>query len=912
MLQHFRDLFAFLKKLTQVCYTLKFRPMIKKLFSTIAMLFLVTIIFANSVPMDVAKTVATKWYDHYKLNGVTDITIGDSFETKYNGVTTFYTFIFNSGGFVMVPADDMIHPIIGYSVEGNLSRYNIPENAQAFFDRYSVEISKNIDANSSNAETILEWNQILNEQFTKSPSAVSPLCATTWDQTTPYNNLCPAGVPTGCVATGMSQIMKKWNYPTTGVGSHTYTSAYAGPLTANFGATTYQWASMLNSYSGASTAAQKTAVATLMSHAGISVDMNYAPAGSGAYNTAVAPALINYFAYQPSAEAKNKASFSTDAAWDALIKAEMDQGRPCLLAGNDGTGAAGHEFVCDGYNIPVNHFHINWGWAGSYNGYFYLTALNPGSYNFSSGEQATIRIRPLSGIVPIANFTASNTIPAIGAPVDFTDNSLNSPTSWLWTFEGGTPATSTLQNPTGVTFATNGYHVISLTATNINGSDIKTKERYIKVGGAATVWIRQNSSFVASSRGIDEIDIVDVNTVWAKAYDGTNPSGYIREFTRTNNAGTTWTPGTITFTGSTNYGCSNIFAVDYLTAYACMFPLTGTGGAIVKTTDGGATWAIQSTAPFTNSWADFVHFFDANNGVCMGDPTATTASDFVIYTTSNGGTTWTQVSTGSLPNSLASEAGIVNLYTTFGNTVWFATNKGRMYKSTDKGLTWTVNTTGFPSSFNMKFKDANTGIAVSDTIPYDIKKTINGGTTWTTLAPTGYLVKRPIITFVPGTTSRWHNVAAFPSNGSSYSMDDCTSMMNVDTGSVQFLSVSFLDGVTGWAGSFNQSSTLDGIYKWDPSVLSATDVASAETLDQITVYPVPSRNIVNIQFGQVENENMVIEVFNMLGEKVISEQIKVTSRGTVELDLTDRDAGLYFVNIQNGSNVITKKITIVR
>ena len=218
--------------------------------------------FANPVTMDVAKTVATNWYKHYKQNGVTDYSIGDSYETKYNGITTFYTFIFNSGGFVMVPADDVILPVIGYSTEGTQSRYNIPENAQAFFDDYSREIIKVLNANISNAATIGEWDKILAEQYTKSPLAVTPMCATTWDQMSPYNNLCPSGVPTGCVATGMAQIMKKWNYPTTGVGSHSYVHPTYGTLSANFGTTTYAWASMINSYSGGSTAAQKTAVAT--------------------------------------------------------------------------------------------------------------------------------------------------------------------------------------------------------------------------------------------------------------------------------------------------------------------------------------------------------------------------------------------------------------------------------------------------------------------------------------------------------------------------------------------------------------------------------------------------------------------------------------------------------------------------
>ena len=116
--------------------------MIKKLFFTIAILLFGTLMFAHTVTMDVAKTLATNWYKHYKQNGVTDYSIGDSYETKYNGVTTFYTFIFNSGGFVMVPSDDVIFPIIGYSVDETIeNRYNIPENAQSFFDDYSREIN---------------------------------------------------------------------------------------------------------------------------------------------------------------------------------------------------------------------------------------------------------------------------------------------------------------------------------------------------------------------------------------------------------------------------------------------------------------------------------------------------------------------------------------------------------------------------------------------------------------------------------------------------------------------------------------------------------------------------------------------------------------------------------------------------
>ena len=888
--------------------------MIKKVLFTFAVVLWSAAMFAKPVAITDAQTIAINYYKHFANSGVSDFTIANQYVEKEGNLNLYYTFNFSAGGFVMVSADDAAMPVIGFSPDNQFDVNNVPENAQSFFNGYKKEISTIVSSNLSNSETRLSWDNIMNENFEKSANSVTPLCVTKWDQSSPYSNLVPSGTPTGCVATCMAQIMKKWNWPVTGTGSHSYQPLNAAyPVqTVNFGTTTYDWANMTNTYSGSSTAAAKTAVATLMKSTGVSVNMDYEPAGSGASGYSVGPALINYFNYQPSAQIKDRASFATDALWMALIKAELDAGRPVSMTGdNNGAAGSGHCWVCDGYN-GSNLFDMNWGWSGSSNAYYALTNLHPNGTTdyFNSDRQAIIRITPYNALIPIADFSISNTIPAASAPVDFTDLSLNNPTSWLWTFDGGTPATSNLQNPTGITFATNGYHVVSLKAMNGSGSDIVTKERLLKVGGAPTVWIKQNSAFATASRGIDEIDILDANTVWAKAYDGTNPTGYIREFTKTNDGGTTWNPGTITFTNSTNYGVSNLFEFDYSTAYACMFPVSGTGGLIVKTTDGGTTWNTQPSAVFTNSWADFVHFFDANNGVCVGDPTATTGTKFFIYTTSDGGNTWTQIPSANSPNCLTSETGITNYYQAVGNTIWFTTTKGRVYKSTDMGVTWTAATTGFTNVFSLKMKDANVGIAVTDTTPLGYKKTSNGGLTWQSFTPTGYVVTTPKLAFVPGTTAMWVDVAAYPSNGSTYSTSDGATFMNIDSGSVAFTSVSFLDINTGWAGSFNASSTNDGIYKWNPSAINTTGINQNSSDGSISVYPIPSKGIINIGLGKVEDDNITITVYNILGSKVMSRQEKAISNDIIQLDLSDKDAGLYFISINNGGKIITKKIQI--
>ena len=85
-----------------------------------------------------------------------------------------------------------------------------------------------------------------------------------------------------------------------------------------------------------------------------------------------------------------------------------------------------------------------------------------------------------SGSAPNANFSANATTVSAGSTVQFTDQSTGSPTSWSWTFAGGTPATSNSQNPS-IRYDTPGTYNVTLTASNVNGSDVETKVGYITV-----------------------------------------------------------------------------------------------------------------------------------------------------------------------------------------------------------------------------------------------------------------------------------------------------------------------------------------------------------------------------------------------------------------------------------------------
>ncbi len=317
--------------------------------------------------------------------------------------TIMYVFDISENGFVIVAGDDVANAILGYSSQASWQDTDQPYAFQKWIEGYKKQISFAISNGlSASEEASLSWDMLLNNRFPKPERAVNPLLTTTWDQSPYYNAQCPGGSVTGCVATAMAQVMKYWNYPAQGTGMHSYNHQTYGTLSANFGATTYNWSAMPNNVTSSN-----SAVATLMYHCGVSVNMDYSPEVSGAWvvedddPNCSESALKNYFGYSTSLHGEKRDNNYTTAQWVGMIKGELDAGRPVLYAGFGSGG--GHAFVCDGYNNS-NFFHFNWGWSGYYDGYFAIDALNPGgtgtgggSGGYNSGHQALIGVVPASG-----------------------------------------------------------------------------------------------------------------------------------------------------------------------------------------------------------------------------------------------------------------------------------------------------------------------------------------------------------------------------------------------------------------------------------------------------------------------------------------------------------------------------------
>ena len=407
-------------------------------------------LFAERVSVEDAAVVANNFMNVTSASGIKKATPAKRMVHKAVAEENLYYIYQNADGegWVIVAADDAVMPILAYSETGTFRTDNMPVNVREWMSKYNNFIRKiENDGVVAGAETQAEWNALRKGARKATAAAVvGPLIKTTWDQDSPYWNLCPGTgnnkCYTGCVATALAQVMKYWEWPVTGTGSHTYRpldvnnpyinndynspnySSY-GQQSANFGATTYDWSNMKNSYSGNYTEAQATAVATLMYHCGVAVEMMYGNAqegGSGAltvnygtWSSAEWPcsqnALVDYFGYKREGltsyvrDGYREQGYTfytswTDANWTAMVKAELDLNHP-ILYGGDGT-EGGHSFICDGYdNSSTTKFHFNWGWSGQNDGYYLLSNLVPGSggagggsYNFSDHQEVIIGIVP--------------------------------------------------------------------------------------------------------------------------------------------------------------------------------------------------------------------------------------------------------------------------------------------------------------------------------------------------------------------------------------------------------------------------------------------------------------------------------------------------------------------------------------
>ena len=322
-----------------------------------------------------------------------------------DGLNTVYA-VNTADGFMLLAADDVCAvPVLGVSDNGNFDPENIPAGLADMIAEYSAQIAGAATCGGT----------VLMAPADPSLTDVAPITKTRWNQDAPYNDLAPRlngkQTYTGCVATAVAQVMKTYNYPERGVGSHSYTWEDR-TLSFDFANTTFEWDKMLDTYRGNpdATAENNAAVATLMYGAGISCQMNYGTGGSGATGFNAAIGLAAFMNYDHSLQYLSR-DFYGLPQWCRMLHSELSQGYPLYYDGANAT--VGHAFVVDGYRASDGLFHLNWGWGGVSDGYYAITTLDPDNQGiggsmegYSQGQSAIFGLRPMAGGNIVANICA--------------------------------------------------------------------------------------------------------------------------------------------------------------------------------------------------------------------------------------------------------------------------------------------------------------------------------------------------------------------------------------------------------------------------------------------------------------------------------------------------------------------------
>ncbi len=378
--------------------------------------------FSQIVPINNAEKVARNLFcERYNLTSEikkTNVIIEDYITYTSNNNPCLYIFnIKGNNGFVIISADKRVYPILGYGLTRNFDTSNIAPATKYLLQNYidlidSVRLLKTL----SDENTQLAWNFYKSENFYPQSQmlSVGPLLTTSWNQGCFFNQFCPPDTAgpcnrcvTGCVATAMAQIMKYHQYPINGIGSKSYNCGSYGILSADFSNANYNYSSMplvqnWNPLWG-------LGVSKLVYHCGVSLNMNYGPTGSGANTSRIRSSLIDYFNYSPVKSYPPKNAVS-NSVWESWLKSDIDSGWPIGYRG--GVSPASHAWVIDGYQgSQNNHFHMNFGWGGPSDGYYYINNI----LCFNSNQGAILNMRPKllsynGGCISLSNFLPEDTI----------------------------------------------------------------------------------------------------------------------------------------------------------------------------------------------------------------------------------------------------------------------------------------------------------------------------------------------------------------------------------------------------------------------------------------------------------------------------------------------------------------------
>lgn len=324
------------------------------------------------------------------------------------GEPAYYVVYLQPSGFVIVSADDLVEPIVGFADDGTYEPS--AENplgalvtgdlngriaaARGTFSPMAVTVQPAV------TETQKKWSFLAGIAdaseggfapmglLSISDVRVPPLIASRWGQTSVAGRYCfnyytPNHYPCGCVATALAQLMRYHQWPSsrTGIGVRQFqiivddAFQQASTRGGDGNGGPYRWPLMLDAPNAGATAEQLEAIGAICYDAGIASEMEYTAQGSGTTLPQAGTALLDTFLFANAIEAWNR-NENIGRGLDGIVNPNLDADSPVMLGISSGQN--GHAVICDGYgyNAATLYHHLNMGWLGTEDAWYNLPAIN--------------------------------------------------------------------------------------------------------------------------------------------------------------------------------------------------------------------------------------------------------------------------------------------------------------------------------------------------------------------------------------------------------------------------------------------------------------------------------------------------------------------------------------------------------
>ena len=493
------------------------------LFTAITVLMLcITSLVALPVNETTARTVANNQLS--RIKACKNIHIVNCQQLQQNDITLGYVFKLEPIGYIVVSADDRISPILAYSTQAEFS--DKVNNANILSEILTADLSYRMQYAEIMPETIAnryrnEWDIILQNRTRPRlqqwpPEGSSPTngwIRTTWNQTAPYNALCPMDNVTnhrsvaGCPAVAMGQIV---NYYET-INGIVFSDADA--YHHNYGGNNYWIDNDSTAFGFPSFSALNGYLETAMHHYRYQEDITNTDKAAVIFGCAIAATQIfgsagsGTFSVNQAMDAYQRFNFTgmelltaADTNVNNRIAQNMMEARPVHYAIVTPANDAGHNVVVDGYNTD-EFFHVNFGWGGQYNGWYLLPSEMP--YNLTVLEGAIVDIQPYRFAEAIPESIDIMTPDDLSVPHEITlwnVNMLGDITVEAYIFDesfaGATWTVTGLDLP--VTFSVAESITFTLQAWNLQmlRDTLETNFRIIHNNGVVNVPIRLNRDLV--------------------------------------------------------------------------------------------------------------------------------------------------------------------------------------------------------------------------------------------------------------------------------------------------------------------------------------------------------------------------------------------------------------------------------